>query len=282
MNDLCASLSSKRINHSYSVMGSRTTDLGTLDKFEELVEKTLEKPFTSLLRGHMQPVEVAKRLARAMEAEQTLGVDKIFVPNEYHVLLNQRDFDHFASMRHSLERELADYIYGVARERRYTMLSKPAVTLEVGERVSKRGIQIRTQFSDYVPRAPQSLDEGLSQNTQVLSRRELARAARELAPQASLVVVAGPMHGTRLPIDKSTMTIGRALDNDIVIEDARISRYHAEIKVKAGCFCILDLHSSNGTKINRQLVTEAVLVDGDTLKLGDTEMVFQATVEDSW
>lgn len=247
-------------------------------KFEQFVEGLIERPFARLLGGQLQPVEIAKRLARVMEAEQTLGVDKTFVPNEYHVLLHHKDFAHFASMRLSLERELSDYLLGTARERRFTLLTRPAVYLETSDHVSPGQVQVAARFTEQVPVTPPppSSESQPAQHTQKLDPREVARTARERGPRGTFVVLSGAMAGARISLDKSTLTVGRALDNDIVVEDPRVSRYHAELKLKAGHFCIRDLRSSNGTIVNGQYVEESVLHDGDSLTLGDTTLVFQA------
>lgn len=250
--------------------------MSALGKFEQFVENLIEKPFSWLLRGQLQPVEIAKRLARAMDAEQTLGVGKVLVPNEYHVALSQADFEHFAPMRLSLERELSDYLLGVARERKFTLLTRPVVTIETSDEAMDGQVHVSARFSDYAP-APTAvpINPEPEQHTQRIDAHAVARAVREVSPRAALVVLSGAMAGTSLYLTKSVTTLGRALDNDIVIEDRRVSRYHAEIKLKAGRFCLRDLHSSNGTLINGQYITEAVLRDGDTLTLGETDVVFQ-------
>lgn len=253
--------------------------MSAFSKFEQFVEGLIERPFARLLGGQLQPVEIAKRLARAMDAEQTLGVDKTFVPNEYHVLLHQKDFEHFASMRLSLERELSDYLLGAARERRFTLLTRPAVYLETSDQVSPGQVQVAARFSEHAPPPPPPtpVETHPAQHTQKLDPREVIRAAREQGPKATFVVLSGAMAGARIALEKSTLTVGRALDNDVVIEDPRVSRYHAEVKLKAGHFCIRDLHSSNGTIVNGHYVEESVLHDGDSLILGDTTVVFQAS-----
>jgi pSer/pThr/pTyr-binding forkhead associated (FHA) protein len=70
--------------------------------------------------------------------------------------------------------------------------------------------------------------------------------------------------------------IGRALDNDIVVGDASVSRHHASIEYRNGGFLLRDLGSHNGTWIDRQRVTEAPLGRGDALRLGDARFTFHA------
>jgi pSer/pThr/pTyr-binding forkhead associated (FHA) protein len=68
--------------------------------------------------------------------------------------------------------------------------------------------------------------------------------------------------------------IGRALDNDIVVGDASVSRHHASIECRDGGFVVRDLGSQNGTWMGGQRITEAILGNGDSLKLGDAVFTF--------
>jgi pSer/pThr/pTyr-binding forkhead associated (FHA) protein len=68
--------------------------------------------------------------------------------------------------------------------------------------------------------------------------------------------------------------LGRALDNDIVLSDASISRYHAVIEARNGGFVVRDLGSHNGTWLAGQRVTEANLASGTDLRLGDASFTF--------
>jgi len=70
--------------------------------------------------------------------------------------------------------------------------------------------------------------------------------------------------------------IGRALDNDIVLGDASVSRHHASIEYRSGAFVLRDLGSQNGTWVGGKRVLEAPLGRGDALRLGDALFTFHA------
>jgi pSer/pThr/pTyr-binding forkhead associated (FHA) protein len=72
----------------------------------------------------------------------------------------------------------------------------------------------------------------------------------------------------------ATARIGRALDNDIVLADASVSRHHAAIEAVNGNYKLRDLGSQNGTFIGGARITEAALGDGDAVKIGDAEFTF--------
>jgi hypothetical protein len=71
-------------------------------------------------------------------------------------------------------------------------------------------------------------------------------------------------------------TIGRELDNDVVLLDARASRHHAKILLDNGQWQVIDLNSANGTQVNGVTVSSPVtLKTGDRVTLGETELLFQ-------
>jgi hypothetical protein len=60
-------------------------------RFERFIEGLMERTFTRATHSHLQPVEISKRLVRAMEGRQAVGAQGILVPNVYDVFLSDRD-----------------------------------------------------------------------------------------------------------------------------------------------------------------------------------------------
>ena len=85
-----------------------------------------------------------------------------------------------------------------------------------------------------------------------------------------LVMRAGPNPGKTFSIEKNEVFIGRDIANDVLINDAEVSRRHARISIQAGNYVIEDLGSTNGTFVNGQkLVGPRVLRVGDTVMFGE-------------
>ena len=80
-------------------------------------------------------------------------------------------------------------------------------------------------------------------------------------------------------LNPTTTRIGRKLDNDIVIHDLRVSRYHAEISKMGETYFIHDLNSTSGTFVNDQKVIETVLTNGDKITLSATEIIFSNSLD---
>jgi predicted component of type VI protein secretion system len=92
-----------------------------------------------------------------------------------------------------------------------------------------------------------------------------------MAPlQFQLVMRSGPNPGKTYDLDKDEVYIGRDPNNDVVINDAEVSRRHAQISRQPGSFVIEDLGSTNGTFINRvRFSGTQVLKPGDSVTLGE-------------
>jgi pSer/pThr/pTyr-binding forkhead associated (FHA) protein len=92
---------------------------------------------------------------------------------------------------------------------------------------------------------------------------------------AWLVIELGAGEGLEYPM-KDTVRIGRAVDNDIVLEDSLASRYHAVIIRGAAGHSLQDLNRSNGAFLNeRRLAEPRVLQDGDLIRVGKTILLFR-------
>lgn len=89
-----------------------------------------------------------------------------------------------------------------------------------------------------------------------------------------LVVDDGPKGGSRYALDQPVITAGRHPESDIFLDDVTVSRRHVEISNDNGTFRAKDVGSLNGTYVNKELVEDAELVDGDELQIGRFKLVF--------
>ena len=94
------------------------------------------------------------------------------------------------------------------------------------------------------------------------------------APAAWLHFKTGTMAGQSMPLKPDGTSIGRGEDNDIVINDATVSRQHALISTEEGRFFVEDQGSSTGTMVEGAAATRTLLASGATVQIGGTEAVF--------
>ena len=246
-----------------------------MERVEAYVSRLIEGWSARLFGAKLQPVQIAKRLIRAMEAHQTISLSKTFVANSYVVSLGPTDFAQFEQYKRSLERDLAETLLGAARERSFTLLAYPSVEIERDDDMPPGDIRVSCAMVDAsgeeVEADPKALGAMESGHTMVLDREALLRD-RPRAPKASLEQRDAPS----VSLGPDPVLIGRDPQNDLVLDDRRVSRKHAEIRLRLGRYTLYDQQSTNGTYVNGRRVAEKVLEDGDKLSLGGLEIVFRS------
>src|ERR687885_220511 len=83
------------------------------------------------------------------------------------------------------------------------------------------------------------------------------------------------LNGKSYPLEKRRVVIGRSKDCDIQVADTNVSRRHAEVRQEGAAHWLVDLDSTNGTEVNGRRLKRAKLRPGDTITVGDTELVFR-------
>lgn len=248
-----------------------------LAAIERFFERLFERPSARLFRTHVQPVQIQRRIERAMETGRRATADRALVPNQFVVRLNPDDLAALADLADELAAGLADEALSFARAHHYSLADRPRVDLLADATVQRADIRVDARVSnpgaadaDAFPRAEQA---------GIVPSDSTATAVFTL-PQATIpkamLQVTDPDGGTRaIEIGSGGMTIGRADDNDLIARDGRVSRHHGRIVGRRGTLIYLDLGSTNGSKVNGEPVIEVVLGVGDQLQVGDTTLVLE-------
>jgi FHA domain-containing protein len=247
-----------------------------LRTIEQKIESLVEGVFGRAFRTSVQPVELARKLTKEMDDHRNVSVSRIYVPNEYTVYLSTSDREQFEAYEASLKLELQEYLGQHAKREGYVMLSLPAVgfktddDLGVGEfGIATRMVQGRgeEQAFDGAPAPP-------AQTMVYRQTDEPAEEDRRPAAEVVALVVGGKRHR----ISKRTTVIGRSQGCDIRLDDANVSRRHAELRQQGTSYWIVDLGSTNGVEVNGNRVERAKLEDGDAVTVGETRLVFSRAV----
>ena len=241
-----------------------------------MASRVIEGWSARLFGARLQPVQIAKRVIRAMEAHQTISLAKTFVPNSYVVSLSPTDYAEFEQYKRSLERDLAEAVLGAARDRRFTLLAYPTVELEEDDDVSPGDVRVACALVDAsgeeVPSdEPERLGGVAAGHTMVLDRDALL-SAKPRAPQGVIVAREGSVK-REVKLTAEPITVGRDPKNDIVLDDRRVSRRHAEVRLRLGRYTLYDLQSTNGTFVNGRRIAEMVLSDEDRITIGGAELI---------
>jgi hypothetical protein len=116
-----------------------------LRTIEQRIESIVERTFGRAFRSRLQPVELARKLAREMEHHKTVSVSRVYAPNQFTVYLSPSDREEFSSYETSLTTELGSYLLQHAKAEGLSLVSDPTVALETDEdlRIGEFGIACR-------------------------------------------------------------------------------------------------------------------------------------------
>jgi len=251
--------------------------LSVFRNLEARIEGLVEGVFSRAFSSEVQPVELARKLAKEMDSHKTASVSRVYVPNEYTVHLSGQDREKLEGYERSLEQELSGYLLEHARRRGYDLLSRPEVKFNTDDRLrlGEFGIQARlVKGGQREGEQPAPAEEGhtMVYKTPPPPERQAA-PAREPAPVLNRAVVESG--GRRQVLDGPRATIGRSEDVECVLNDPNVSRRHAELQqVRGGDWEIRDLGSTNGIKVNGRRTSSAVLREGDQVTVGTTTFRF--------
>ena len=107
--------------------------MSVLRTIESKIEGLFEGIFGRAFRTHVQPVELARKLAKEMDEHRSVSVSRVYVPNEYTVYLSTADRQQFASYEGSLVGELQEYLTEHARREAYALLTPPRVRFAIDD-----------------------------------------------------------------------------------------------------------------------------------------------------
>jgi hypothetical protein len=251
-----------------------------LRAIEHKIEALFEGIFGRAFRTNVQPVELARKLAKEMDDHRTISVSRVYVPNEYTIYLSPDDRDQFEGYEPSLRSELQEYLAEHARREQYALMTAPRVLMETDDDldVGEFGIATRMVQPEKGRRSEDAPEEQLEPGATMIYKPKTpvptqAVSAAELGMEQEIVALV--FEGARREVKERRIVIGRSRDCDIQLSDSNVSRRHAELRQEGASYWIVDLGSTNGMEVNGKRVKRAKLRDGDTVTLGSTEITFE-------
>jgi Protein of unknown function (DUF3662)/FHA domain len=238
-----------------------------LRNIEHKIEGLFEGLFGRAFRTNVQPVELARKLAKEMDDHRVVSVSRVYVPNEYTVYLCSEDRKQFESYEASLLSELQEYLTEHSRRESYALLSKPTVRMETDDDLEVGEFGIATRMAG-VEGAPAAVPAQAEPGATMVYRPE---DEPDATPEQAVILT---VDGTRHEVQGSRALLGRSKECDVRISDPNVSRRHAEVRQEGSNFWIVDLDSTNGVIVNGRREKRAKLGDGDKITLGSTEIVF--------
>jgi len=249
-----------------------------LRSLEQKLESLLEGMFGRAFKANVQPVELARKLAKEMDEHRTISVSRVYVPNEYTLYLSTGDREQFSGYEASLLGELQEYLIEHARREGYALLTQPRVLMETDADLQVGEFGIATRMAQpkgaaIVPDAPE-VEAGA---TMIYKPRvpEAEAAPEQPVPSPEREIVTLVVDGAPYEVKKRRVTIGRSRECDIRLADPNASRRHAELRQDGAAYWIVDLDSTNGVEVNGTRTKRAKLEPGDTVTIGATRLEFR-------
>jgi Protein of unknown function (DUF3662)/FHA domain len=254
--------------------------MSVLRTIEQKIEGLFEGVFGRAFRTHVQPVELARKLAKEMDEHRTISVSRVYVPNEYSIYLSADDRSQFSGYEGSLVGELQDYLVEHARRESYAMLTPPKVLMKTDEDLAIGEFGIATRMVQPEGKRAPARDEPAEQvepgATMIYKPKAQppteAVSAEELGLEREQYTLT--MNGRTRVLENGRAVLGRSKECDLQVPDANVSRRHAELRQEGSSWWLVDLDSTNGTELNGKRVQRSRLSDGDTITVGGTDLVF--------
>jgi hypothetical protein len=243
--------------------------MSKITRFETLAERLVEGTFARLFAGQLSPLEVATHLTRAMEDYQVVSPDgALQAPTHYWVYLHPSDCDALAIAQPALEAELAHHVATLAAQANLGLPIPPTVHILPDPTMTIHQVRVEARW---LPQETPPVEKTHEITTESESAEPETKTESITPPGRPFLILDGRRHVNLL---KATISIGRALDNDTIIEDPRVSRHHAQLRRRYGRYVLYDLGSSGGTQINGYPIEECVLHAGDIISLAGVQMVY--------
>ncbi len=238
--------------------------MGVLQRFERRLEGLVSGAFAKAFKADVQPVEIASALQRELDDKAAIvNRDATMVPNHFVVELSSHDYERLAIYAQTLCEELAEVVREHSAEQNYQLRGRPEVRFAEAEDLDIGVHRIRSSVVASVkpvgapaPRAPRPASH--------------ARAETEVMKANPWLEVNGDKH----PLSRTVTVLGRGTDVDLRIDDAGVSRRHAEIRAGHPVL-LVDLGSTNGTTLDGTPIGRAELYDGAQIGIGETVLVFR-------
>jgi len=243
----------------YAQENDELTDLKTaLSRLEARLSSIVEGSAARLFPDRRTPQGVTHSLVEAMRNSVHSGPDGIPEAANLYVLLVHPDQVEPLLGNPAFLDELASLLREASLEGGLRLSGPLVLRVEPGWDLDPGEVKVRAQnsLSDLSPTTGLSVSPDLISNT---------------LPQDAFLIV----DGTRVfPLEAATINIGRREDNQLVIDDPRVSRLHAQLRLVRGAFVIFDLDSTGGTFVNGQRVRHYMLRAGDVISLAGVPLVF--------
>lgn len=280
--------------------------MSILRDFREELGVDPEPLHRRLLRSGVRPVELAEAVQEYLREQQEVTDDGVRAPNVLRITLGTKDHERLARYGVTLPRALGMVVVETAAEHGWMLLGPVKVRIDRDELVSPGAYRLVGRIEPVDgwnpgPDGDAGHDGASGRNDQDSERHDGegdghdpshgrddegvtridAQASSVASPveaggvtDPTLAVRTGVDAGTDLILDGRRVTAGRGGACDLVVRDTTVSREHAAFVLRGDVWWVLDLGSTNGTRVNGLRAAEHPIVPGDRIELGDIVVEF--------
>jgi hypothetical protein len=234
-----------------------------MDRFEDLAQRLIENSLARILRERLRPDEVLQAIVRAIEDARTLGPGgEPIAPNHFWVTLSEQDLAPLEYHQPDLADQLAESVRQMIVQMGLRMDMPPRLLLQGVPDVPQHHLRVSARW---IPP-----DLPVTDTTAHEAQPEHGEAT---LPRRPFLIVDGRR---QIALTSEHVRIGRSRENDVVVDDRRVSRHHAELRwqPEPQKFLYMDMNSTGGTKLNGYPIQQCTLEAGDILSLGGVEIIY--------
>jgi hypothetical protein len=209
----------------------------------------------------VRPLELAEAVQEYLREQQEVSDDGIVVPNVLRITLGNRDHERLARFGIALPRALGTVVVETAADEGWALVGPVKVRIDRDELVQVGTYRLVGRIEPVDGWAPAVEPQP----------EPVAVSAPDPGgvTDPTLIVRTGVDAGATLVLDGRRVTAGRGTGCDLVVRDTTVSREHAAFVLRSDTWWVLDLGSTNGTRVNGLRAAEHPIVPGDRVELGD-------------
>ena len=231
-----------------------------LDQLEQRLKTLIEVDLLRYFPIKQKEGAIAQNFAKALHTNIKEEDGKKIVPNTYTLSANPNNIQALQDDER-LKDNLREVIKTIVSETELTVNEPLSFSLAPDRELGTNEIRILASHRI----------ESISETQGMETNKEDQKTSEEKIPQNAFLIV----HGTKVfPLSKSVVNIGRRMENDLTVDDPRVSRNHAQLRVVNGRYVIFDLNSTGGTYVNSQRSHQSVLYPGDVISLAGVPLIF--------
>jgi hypothetical protein len=235
-------------------------------KIEDWLEYWIEGSLSRFLNSQLSSANLASTFTRALERELQVDLKGIkHAPDQYILYINPKIMEAIQDNLEEVSQSFKTGLEEIAKQQGYILSESLIVEFEGDPKLKEWELRSEAAYQS------EQLDE-----TQRFEQEALKIEPQ--LPQGAFLIIDGERH---FALTQPVINIGRRDENQLVIDNVRISRTHAQLRVREGRYILLDVGSKAGTFVNSQRIKQHILRPGDVITIADVEMVYGEDIEPS-